>query len=74
MEPKDRLIVALDVDTEAKAFELAEKLRDDVGFFKIGFELFSSCGPSIVKEITKLGGRIFLDLKFHDIQIGRAHV
>lgn len=67
MEPKDRLIVALDVDTEAKAVELAGKLRDTVGFFKIGFELFSSCGPSVVSEVAKLGGRIFLDLKFHDI-------
>lgn len=67
MDPGDRLIVALDVDTEAKALELAGKLRNDVRFFKIGFELFSSCGPSIVKEIAKFGGRIFLDLKFHDI-------
>jgi orotidine-5'-phosphate decarboxylase len=67
MEPKERLIVALDVDTAEKAIELAEKLKNDVGFFKIGFELFSSCGPDIVKEIGKSGGRIFLDLKFHDI-------
>jgi orotidine-5'-phosphate decarboxylase len=67
MEPRDRLIVALDVDTEEKATGLAEKLKNDVRFFKIGFELFSSCGPSIVKEIAKFGGRIFLDLKFHDI-------
>ena len=67
MEPKDRLIVALDVDTAEKAVCLAEKLKNDVKFFKIGFELFSSCGPSIVREIAKFGGRIFLDLKFHDI-------
>jgi orotidine-5'-phosphate decarboxylase len=67
MEPKDRLIIALDVDTAEKAIGLAEKLKNDVSFFKIGFELFSSCGPSIVKEIAKFGGRIFLDLKFHDI-------
>jgi orotidine-5'-phosphate decarboxylase len=67
MEPKDRLIIALDVDAAEKAIALAEKLKNDVRFFKIGFELFSSCGPSIVKEIAKSGGRIFLDLKFHDI-------
>jgi orotidine-5'-phosphate decarboxylase len=67
MEPKDRLIIALDVDTAEKAVSLAEKLKNDVRFFKIGFELFSSCGPSIVSRIAKSGGRIFLDLKFHDI-------
>lgn len=67
MAPKDRLIVALDVDTAQKAIDLTRKLKNDVGFFKVGFELFSSCGPSIVKEIAKFGGRIFLDLKFHDI-------
>ncbi len=67
MDPKDRLIVALDVDTAEKAILLAEKLKNDVRFFKIGFELFSSCGPSIVSQIARFGGRIFLDLKFHDI-------
>lgn len=67
MEPRDRLIVALDVDTQEKALALVDKLKGEVRFFKIGFELFSSCGPSIVKEIAKKGVRIFLDLKFHDI-------
>jgi len=67
MDTKDRLIIALDVDTQEKALALVDKLKDEVRFFKIGFELFSSCGPSIVKEIAKKGVRIFLDLKFHDI-------
>jgi orotidine-5'-phosphate decarboxylase len=67
MNPKERLIVALDVDTGEKAAALASKLKDDAGAFKIGFELFSSCGPSVVKEISSSGGRVFLDLKFHDI-------
>jgi len=67
MDARDRLIVALDVDTEEKAVSLAEKLQNDVRFFKIGFELFSSCGPDIVHKIARTGGRIFLDLKFHDI-------
>jgi orotidine-5'-phosphate decarboxylase len=67
MDPKDRLIIALDVDTGEKALALVDKLKSDIRIFKVGFELFSSCGPSIVKEIAKKGARVFLDLKFHDI-------
>ncbi|HPM42573.1 MAG TPA: orotidine-5'-phosphate decarboxylase [Candidatus Omnitrophota bacterium] len=67
MSPKDRLIVALDVDTKSRALSLAGALKDDVGFFKIGLELFSSCGPDIVRQISGLGCKVFLDLKFHDI-------
>lgn len=67
MRPKDRLIVALDVDTESGALGLVKILKNDVKFFKIGFELFSSCGPRIVEAIKKEGCEIFLDLKFHDI-------
>jgi orotidine-5'-phosphate decarboxylase len=67
MDPKDRLIIALDVDTAEKALALVDQLKAEAGLFKVGFELFSSCGPSIVSDIAKEGGRIFLDLKFHDI-------
>lgn len=67
MSTNDRLIVALDVDTKEKAVKLVKKLRADVGVFKIGSELFTSCGPSIVEEVQKSGSKVFLDLKFHDI-------
>jgi len=67
MTNKDRLIVALDVDTEAKALELVRKLKNDVKIFKVGLELFSSAGTSIVGKIKKEGCEVFLDLKFHDI-------
>ena len=67
MNPKDRLIVALDVDTEEKAIAIAERLKNDVRLFKIGFELFSSCGPRVVERIRGMGCDVFLDLKFHDI-------
>ena len=67
MKAKERLIVALDADTEEKALALVEALKHDVGFFKIGFELFSSCGPGIVEKVAASGARIFLDLKYHDI-------
>jgi orotidine-5'-phosphate decarboxylase len=67
MTPKKQLIVALDVDTKEKALGLVEKLKAEVKIFKIGSELFTSCGPSIVEEAQNAGAKIFLDLKFHDI-------
>ena len=67
MDPKDKLIIALDVETKEKALAIVETLKNDVNLFKVGFELFSSCGPSIVEEIAKKGCRVFLDLKYHDI-------
>jgi len=67
LKPEERLIVALDVDTEKKALEIVDKLKNDTRFFKVGFELFSSCGPSIVAKVMGKGCEVFLDLKFHDI-------
>lgn len=64
---KDRLIVALDVDSKDRALNLFEVLRDVVGMFKIGSQLFTAAGPDIVRSIVAKGGRVFLDLKFHDI-------
>jgi orotidine-5'-phosphate decarboxylase len=67
MNSKDRLIVALDVNSESKALGLVDILKSDVNIFKIGLELFVSAGPGIVEKIRRKGGKIFLDLKFHDI-------
>ena len=67
MNPKNRLIVALDLNSEAKAIKMVEKLKNDVRFFKVGLELFSYCGPKIVDKIMEMGLEVFLDLKFHDI-------
>lgn len=67
MKPTERLIVALDVGTKEKAISLVKILKGDVTIFKIGSELFTSCGPSIVDEVRKTGAKVFLDLKFHDI-------
>ena len=67
MRPEDRLIVALDVDTKDKALGLVKKLKCEVKNFKIGSELFTSCGPDIVTAIKDGGCGVFLDLKFHDI-------
>lgn len=67
MQAKDRIILALDVDSEAEALNFVRKLTPYVGAFKVGMQLFNSSGPSIVNKINDLGGRVFVDLKFHDI-------
>lgn len=63
----DKLIVALDVPGAREALNLFEQLRGVVSLFKVGSQLFTAAGPAIVREIIAGGGRVFLDLKFHDI-------
>ncbi len=64
---KDRLIVALDVPSRKEAFQLVKQLDGEVGAYKIGMQLYNSEGPDIVRDISCLGGKVFVDLKFHDI-------
>lgn len=64
---KQRIIVALDVDTREEALKLVDGLREHVGMFKVGLELLSSEGTGIVREIINRGGKVFLDGKFKDI-------
>ena len=64
---KEKLIGALDVDTADRARTVVAELRERVGMFKIGLQLFTAAGPDLVRELTSSGLRIFLDLKFHDI-------
>src|ERR1700730_13563743 len=64
---RDKLIVALDVDTARQALDLCEVLRETVGMFKVGMQLFTATGPDLVRQIVARGGRVFLDLKYHDI-------
>jgi orotidine-5'-phosphate decarboxylase len=67
MNPRDRLIVALDVDNKERAQVLVDELGPHVGMFKVGKELFTAEGPQVVRSIVEGGGNVFLDLKFHDI-------
>ncbi len=75
--PRQRLVFPLDVPDWASARDLVGTLKEEVGYFKIGLELFISEGPSAVKELRQMTEDrtgIFLDLKLHDIPAtaGRA--
>jgi len=67
MPAENRLIVALDVQTIAEANKLVSQLKDLVGMFKVGSQLFAVAGPDFVRRTIDAGNRVFLDLKFHDI-------
>jgi orotidine-5'-phosphate decarboxylase len=67
LRAKDKIIVALDVASPEKASDLVQRLGGNVGWFKVGLQLFTAMGPPIVEEIKKTRTKIFLDLKFHDI-------
>ena len=68
VRPEDRLIVALDVDTKEEAVGWVKRMAPlGVTHFKIGLNLFTRAGPSAVEAVQQAGGKVFLDLKFHDI-------
>lgn len=64
---RDRLVLALDVPTEDKALELVELLSDEVLFYKIGLELFTATGFSVVDRLIEQSKKVFLDIKWFDI-------
>ena len=64
---RESLIVALDAADAETARALVQKLGESVSFYKVGKELFTAVGPSMVRELAASGKKVFLDLKFHDI-------
>ena len=65
--PKDRIIFALDVEHFSEAQQWVNLLKDQIGVFKVGKQLFTHAGPKVIDMIRKRNQNIFLDLKFHDI-------
>jgi orotidine-5'-phosphate decarboxylase len=67
MDPRQRLIVALDVSTAAAARKIVAAVGDSAHAYKVGMQLYTAEGPSIVRELVGSRHRVFLDLKYHDI-------
>lgn len=69
-----RLIIPLDVPTQAEALALVDRLGARADFYKVGLELYTRAGPDVVRTLVDRGKRVFLDLKLHDIPntVGRA--
>lgn len=65
-DPRERLIVALDVADRAAARALVRSLGGTVGFYKVGHQLFGAAGPDAVRELVGEGKRVLLDLKLHE--------
>jgi orotidine-5'-phosphate decarboxylase len=66
--PRDRLIVALDLPTAREAEAMVERLGDAVTFYKVGYQLAFAGGLSFVDHLIRGGKRVFLDMKLHDIE------
>ncbi|MBZ5614312.1 MAG: orotidine-5'-phosphate decarboxylase [Acidobacteriia bacterium] len=67
MDPRHRLIVALDVSTAATARKIVAAVGDCAHAYKVGMQLYTAEGPAVVRELVGSGRRVFLDLKYHDI-------
>ena len=66
-DPRQRLIVALDVSSAAAAQKIVAAVGDSASCYKVGMQLYTAEGPGIVRDLVASGRRVFLDLKYHDI-------
>ena len=73
MQPRERLVVALDFSTRDDILRAVEQLSGVAGVFKIGLQAFIANGPSIVRDVVATGEKVFLDLKIHDIPNTARH-
>lgn len=67
MNTNDRIIVALDFDSEAEAKALVQQLGATATWYKVGLQLLTAEGPSIIRWLVGRGKKVFLDLKLHEI-------
>src|SRR5579885_1862238 len=66
-DPRERLIVALDVSSAAAAQKIVAAVGDSALTYKVGMQLYTAEGPQVVRDLVASGRRVFLDLKYHDI-------
>jgi orotidine-5'-phosphate decarboxylase len=66
-DPRQRLIVALDVSSAAAAQKIVAAVGDSALTYKVGMQLYTAEGPRVVRDLVASGRRVFLDLKYHDI-------
>jgi orotidine-5'-phosphate decarboxylase len=66
-DPRDRLIVALDLPSAAEARRIVAAIGEAAGFYKIGYQLAYAGGLRFAEELIGAGKKVFLDLKLHDI-------
>ncbi len=66
-DPRERLIVALDVPSAAAAKKIVTAVGDSAFCYKVGMQLYTAEGPTIVRDLIASGRQVFLDLKYHDI-------
>jgi orotidine-5'-phosphate decarboxylase len=65
--PKNKIIFALDLEHFHEAQQWVSLLKDRIGVFKVGKQLFTRSGPKVIDMINQKGQKVFLDLKYHDI-------
>ena len=66
-DPRQRLIVALDVSSSTAAQKIVAAVGESALTYKVGMQLYTAEGPQIVRELVASGKKVFLDLKYHDI-------
>ena len=66
-DPTRRVILALDLPNQDAALRMADQLRPELTWVKVGLQLFGAEGPDVVRRLVSMGLRVFVDLKLHDI-------